>query len=85
MHRKMMDILRTYMIVGGMPQAVLSWITNHDFIEVDSIKRTILALYRNDIAAKGKSHNGFPNGRAFQDAVHNAMKEAMNDIAISED
>ena len=42
-------------------------------------------LYRNDIAAKGKSHNGFPNGRAFQDAVHNAMKEAMNDIAISED
>lgn len=50
MHRKMMDILRTYMIVGGMPQAVLSWITNHDFIEVDSIKRTILALYRNDIA-----------------------------------
>lgn len=42
-------------------------------------------LYRNDIAAKGKSHNGFPDGRAFQDAVHNAMKEAMNDIAISED
>jgi hypothetical protein len=42
-------------------------------------------LYRSDIAAKGKSHNGFPNGRAFQDAVHNAMKEAMNDIAISED
>lgn len=42
-------------------------------------------LYRNDIAAKGKSHNGYPNGRAFEVSVHKAMQEALNDIAITED
>ncbi|MDE5567489.1 MAG: ATP-binding protein [Muribaculaceae bacterium] len=50
LHRKMMDMLRTYMLVGGMPQAVLSFVEHKDMREVDAIKRNILALYRNDIS-----------------------------------
>lgn len=50
LHRRMMEYLRTYLIVGGMPQAVLSYVTTKDMRMVDSIKRTILALYRNDIS-----------------------------------
>lgn len=49
LHRKMMEVLRTYIIVGGMPQAVESYITEKDFRKVDAVKRSILALYRNDI------------------------------------
>lgn len=49
-HRKMMDYLRLYMIVGGMPQAVAEWVNSRDFDEVDYIKRNILDLYRNDIS-----------------------------------
>lgn len=50
LHRKMMEILRTYLLVGGMPQAVLSYVEHKDMREVDAIKRSILALYRNDIS-----------------------------------
>lgn len=48
-HRHAMDLLRTYIVVGGMPQAVLSYIKDKDFEKVDHIKRRILQLYRNDI------------------------------------
>ncbi len=49
LHRKMMDYLRLYMIVGGMPQAVLEYVGTKDFAEVDRTKRNILDLYRQDI------------------------------------
>lgn len=49
LHRKMMDYLRLYMIVGGMPQAVLEYVNTKDFAEVDRTKRNILDLYRQDI------------------------------------
>ncbi|MDE6696679.1 MAG: ATP-binding protein [Muribaculaceae bacterium] len=50
LHRQMMESLRTYILVGGMPQAVLSFVDHKDMREVDAIKRSILSLYRNDIS-----------------------------------
>ena len=50
LHRKVLDYFRQYMIVGGMPQAVLAYSEKKDFEEVDVIKRDILQLYRNDIS-----------------------------------
>ncbi|MDE6308995.1 MAG: AAA family ATPase, partial [Muribaculaceae bacterium] len=41
LHRQMMDLCRTYLLVGGMPQAVLSYVENKDIREVDAIKRNI--------------------------------------------
>lgn len=48
-HRKALDYFRQYLIVGGMPQAVVKYVETHDFEKVDEVKRDILALYRNDI------------------------------------
>lgn len=48
-HRRAMDCFRQYLIVGGMPQAVLKYMETKDFERVDETKRDILALYRNDI------------------------------------
>lgn len=56
LHRKMMEILRTYLLVGGMPQAVLCYLERKDLRKVDDIKRSIISLYRNDISKyAGKS------------------------------
>lgn len=56
LHRQMMETLRMYMLVGGMPQAVQSYVDRKDMRDVDAIKRSILALYRNDISKyAGKS------------------------------
>lgn len=48
-HRRAMDLFRQYLIVGGMPQAILTYVESRDFKRVDAAKRRILTLYRNDI------------------------------------
>ena len=50
LHRKVMNVFRQYMLVGGMPQAVLEYAEHKDFARTDKIKKQILTLYRNDIA-----------------------------------
>lgn len=54
LHRKAMDYFRQYLIVGGMPQAVETYVKTKDFNEVDKKKRDILTLYRADINRYGK-------------------------------
>ena len=49
LHRKVMDLFRLYMVIGGMPQAILKYIETKDFRKVEAVKRQILNLYRNDI------------------------------------
>ena len=56
MHRKAMDYLRQYMIVGGMPQAVKEYAESRDFDRVDQVKRDILNLYRADIAKHAQGY-----------------------------
>lgn len=55
LHRKAMRLFREYMLVGGMPQAVSKYVETHDFSKVDSVKRNILRLYRQDISKHGGS------------------------------
>ncbi|WP_308540469.1 AAA family ATPase [uncultured Murdochiella sp.] len=50
LHRRASGLLREYMLVGGMPKAVSTYIEKRNFAEVDQEKRQILTLYRNDIA-----------------------------------
>lgn len=50
LHEKAMQLFREYMLVGGMPQAVMAYVDSHkDFGAVDRVKRNILNLYREDI------------------------------------
>ena len=58
LHRKAFEYFRTYMIVGGMPQAVQAFVQSKDFDQVDRVKRGILQVYANDISkyAAGMEH-----------------------------
>ena len=49
LHRKAMELMRRYIIVGGMPQAVAKYVETGDFLLTDMVKRDILQLYRADI------------------------------------
>lgn len=46
--RKLMRDFRTYMVVGGMPQAVNEYLDSHNLQEVDRVKRSIIQLYEDD-------------------------------------
>ena len=47
-NRKLMKDFRTYMAVGGMPQAVKAYVDGKNFARIDSIKRDIINLYIDD-------------------------------------
>lgn len=48
-HRRLMRDYRLYMLIGGMPQAVKSYMETNDFRKVDQAKRDILTLYKDDL------------------------------------
>jgi len=47
-NRKLMRDFRLYMLVGGMPQAVASYLESNNIEKVDSVKRSIITLYEDD-------------------------------------
>ena len=55
LHEKMMDYLRLYMVIGGMPEVVDTYIQTHDLSEADARQRTIYRDYLYDIARFAQS------------------------------
>ena len=55
-HRKVMKVFRTYMVVGGMPQAVNAYVEGKTFEQIDYIKEGILKLYEEDLAKYDKEN-----------------------------
>ena len=47
---KLMDYYRQYISIGGMPEAVWSFVNEKDFVKVDKIQKDILQGYLYDIA-----------------------------------
>ncbi len=56
MLRPVMNKFRTYMIVGGMPQAVSEYVDSANIDKVERIKRGIIKLYREDIAKYAENY-----------------------------
>lgn len=48
LYDKLVEYFRAYMIVGGMPEAVASWVENHDFLKCQEIQDDILTGYEAD-------------------------------------
>ncbi len=54
-NRKLMRDLRLYMLVGGMPQAINTYLDTNNLSEVDKTKRQIIQLYKDDFLKIDKS------------------------------
>ena len=50
LHEQALDFYRTYVLTGGMPEAVASYAEHGDFADVSRIQRDILDLYVADMA-----------------------------------
>ncbi|MBO7054981.1 MAG: ATP-binding protein [Bacteroidales bacterium] len=49
-HKDLVDQLRSFYLVGGMPAAVREWIDTHSYIEVSHIHNDIIDTYQDDFA-----------------------------------
>jgi len=53
-HEKLMKLLKAFLIVGGMPQAVAHYLEHRDFIAAEKVKHSILDTYVDDFAKYAK-------------------------------
>ena len=55
-HKKMMELFRVYLVVGGMPAAVNRYIETNNLNEVIEIQNQIVNLYKKDITQYDKNN-----------------------------
>ena len=56
-HSRLLDAFNNYLIIGGMPECVASWVRYKDPARVSQIQRELIAVYENDFS----KHNGKVN------------------------
>ena len=56
-HQRLLDAYNYYLIIGGMPECVSSWIKYNDPAMVSKIQRELIEVYENDFS----KHNGKVN------------------------
>jgi uncharacterized protein len=49
-HEKLLALLKIFLITGGMPEAVQSYVLHQDFMTVERVKRSILDTYQDDFS-----------------------------------
>ncbi len=90
--RKLMRDLRLYMLIGGMPQAVATYLHTGNLADVDSKKREILDLYNDDfmkIDSSGKVSKLFSaipaqlSKNASRYKVNTVLKKRENNHSMS--
>ena len=55
-HTKMMELYRLYLIVGGMPQAVQTYLDTNNLQQVTDVQKSIVTMYKKDIAKYDPTH-----------------------------
>ena len=56
-HNRLLEAYNSYLIIGGMPECVSSWINYRDPAKISQIQRELTELYENDFS----KHNGRVN------------------------
>lgn len=56
-HNRLMEAFNNYLIIGGMPECVASWIKHKDPTRVAQIQKELVQIYENDFS----KHNGKVN------------------------
>jgi predicted AAA+ superfamily ATPase len=50
LHEKLLSAFKEYIVIGGMPAAVSSWVTEHSLPKISQIHRNLITTYRDDFA-----------------------------------
>lgn len=62
-HNRLMEAYNNYLIIGGMPECVASWVKHKDPARITQIQKELVQIYENDFS----KHNGKVNsGRILQ-------------------
>ena len=74
-HDKLVEILRLYYFLGGMPEVVQSYINNKDLSKVRQKQKNILATYRNDFSKHSGNNVAIKIRQTFDSIPSQLAKE----------
>ena len=75
LHERLIELFRTYLMVGGMPEVVREWITNRDFLECQKLQDDIINGYTNDFVKYKKSVNPILLKNVLQSAARQISRK----------
>ena len=71
-HEQMMELFRLYLIVGGMPAAVMKYLETNNIQEVIREQKSIISLYKKDIARYD------PNSKLYLEDIFDLIPSELN-------
>lgn len=92
LHRNLMKVFRLYMLVGGMPQAIETYLDENNLQSVDETKREIIDLYEEDFikidnsGLVGDVYDGTPSNlssNASRYILANTKKRNRSDVVLN--
>lgn len=75
LYARLVDLLRTYMLVGGMPESVAKWVETHDYLLCQEIQDDILTGYEDDFPKYRKKVNPVLLRQTMRSAAVQATKK----------
>lgn len=79
-HKKLVDQLRTFYLVGGMPEAVSKWIVEQNFMACNRVQNDILDTYQQDFAKYKKRISP----ALLRQVLHSVALQAGNKFVFSQ-
>lgn len=70
LHEQLVALFRTYLMVGGMPESVATWVDTHSYVECQAVQKEIAYTYEVDFAKYKKRANTTLLRQTFHSAAH---------------
>lgn len=74
-HNRLLDIYNLYLIIGGMPEVVYSWIKYHDYNKIMQIQNELITIYENDFSKHNNKVNSAKLLLIFRGIVSQLAKD----------
>lgn len=82
MHAKMLDFFKKYILVGGLPKAVETYVESRNIVEFRAIQQEIHALYAVDASKYEEEHNKKLKIRRIFDMIPSSLENKKKRVVI---
>ncbi len=83
-HEKVLDLFKKYLLIGGLPDAVNSFIADTNIVNVRTIQNTIRAFYADDAAKYEEDNNRKLKIRRIYDLIPSNMENKKKRVVFQE-
>ncbi len=84
MHNKMLDLFKKYLIVGGLPKAVETFIDSRNIVEIRSVQNEVHDLYEVDCTKYEGEHNRRLKIRRIYEMVPSTLENKKKGVVIKD-